>query len=91
VYERQHAAVLSDVVGVLHRVGLRPGRGCVLGDGLATVDIGVMLGEPPRQVSGGEGEGEKCGGREGGGEGGCVGVGGGGGAVGGRRRRGLKK
>ena len=44
------AAVVDDVAAALARLGLQPGTGCELGGGLATVDVGVLVGNPPQQV-----------------------------------------
>lgn len=50
VYQAQHAAVVADVAAVLQQLGLRPGVGCVVGDDVTTIDLGVIAGDPPRQV-----------------------------------------
>ena len=35
---------LEDIARVLeHKLGLKPGRNCVVGEGLATVDLGLFL------------------------------------------------
>lgn len=46
-----HERVVADISSMLERMGLRPGIGCVVGDGLATVSLAVMAGDPPVQVA----------------------------------------
>ncbi len=46
------AAVVAEVAAALESFGLRPGSRCVLGGGLAAVDVGVLVGDPPVQVRG---------------------------------------
>jgi hypothetical protein len=49
-YLQQHAAIVGDVAAVLERLGLKPDKGCQIGDGVATVDMGFVVGDPPQQV-----------------------------------------
>jgi hypothetical protein len=42
--------VAAQIAAALRRLGLSPGTGCELGDGLAAVDVGVLVGNPPVQV-----------------------------------------
>ncbi|GBF99392.1 hypothetical protein Rsub_12325 [Raphidocelis subcapitata] len=48
--EREEVA--AEIASSLRRLGLSPGTGCELGDGLAAVDVGVLVGNPPVQVRG---------------------------------------
>lgn len=47
----RRAAAAASIAAALRRLGLRPGEGCVVGGGAATVDVGVWIdGDPPVQV-----------------------------------------
>lgn len=50
--DAEHAAVVDGIAAALRGLGLAPGSACVLGDGLTSVDVGVLVGEPATQASG---------------------------------------
>lgn len=42
-FPAQGDAVVDDMMGVLERMGARPGRDCQVGGGLAVADVGLFL------------------------------------------------